>query len=173
MPTPVAPSPPTVTVVADYDLRNPPILKYVCEEMRSVIKMELPVPGSFTLDEDVWELWLHRPTGYEPTKADSSRPSITHTWVNHARRALVPRPFGMIGQPLLEDSDSKTAVDSTTEENDRDRLAKELAYWSFVERHPAHGVVSSDARKEALEGLTWTYAGEYAASLSKTMPLIH
>jgi hypothetical protein len=36
-----------------------------------------------------------------------------------------------------------------------------LAYWSFIEKHPAHGMVSPNARREALEGLTWSYAGLY------------
>jgi len=161
MPTPVSSSPPSVTVVADYDLRDQAILKYVCEEMRTLIKLELPTTDMDSSDDSGWELWLHRPLGFEPSKLDESRPPIVHTWINHTRRTLAPRPYGAIGLPPHSDGDSITLVSGGQEEGDYERLLKELAYWSFIEKHPAHGMVSPNARREALEGLTWSYAGLY------------
>ncbi|KAG9051783.1 hypothetical protein FS842_011036 [Serendipita sp. 407] len=168
--SPPPPQPPTVTVVADYDLRNQQILKRVCEEMRTLIKMELPA-GSSSDRASGWELWLHRPLGYIPSHLDTTRPPIVHTWVNHTRRLLAPRPLGTVELPPREDGDVVTLVNgygksSTTSvgvagpsngqvvETDRERLSKELAYWAFVERHPAHGILNETARREALEGLT-------------------
>ncbi|KAG8774002.1 hypothetical protein FRC16_005233, partial [Serendipita sp. 398] len=178
--SPPPPQPPTVTVVADYDLRNQQILKRVCEEMRTLIKMELPA-GSSSDRASGWELWLHRPLGYIPSHLDTTRPPIVHTWVNHARRLLAPRPLGTVELPPREDGDVVTLVNgygksSTTSvgvagpsnglvvETDRERLSKELAYWAFVERHPAHGILNETARREALEGLTWTFADRLAQS---------
>ncbi|KAG8844738.1 hypothetical protein FRB91_002350 [Serendipita sp. 411] len=178
--SPPPPQPPTVTVVADYDLRNQQILKRVCEEMRTLIKMELPA-GSSSDRASGWELWLHRPLGYIPSHLDTTRPPIVHTWVNHTRRLLAPRPLGTVELPPREDGDVVTLVNgygksSTTSvgvagpsngpvvETDRERLSKELAYWAFVERHPAHGILNETARREALEGLTWTFADRLAQS---------
>jgi len=164
MPTPVTTSPPTVTVVADYDLRDQAVLKRVCEEMRAIVKLELPTSELASPDEGGWELWLHRPLGFEPSKLDETRPPIVHTWVNHNRRSLAPRPYGAVGLPPKSDGDSITLASGTTqEEGDYERLLKELAYWSFIEKHPAHGMVSPSARREALEGLTWSYAGWFPA----------
>ncbi|KAG8817200.1 hypothetical protein FRC17_011331, partial [Serendipita sp. 399] len=198
MPSPIAAAaaPPTVTVVADYDLRNQQILKRVCEEMRTLIRMEMPITtttGPTLLDRGRdsnsnnnynWELWLHRPLGYIPSHLDATRPPIVHTWVDHAKRMLAPRPYGAVDlPPNREDgADAVTLVNgyggkastsspvvaagvsssltlsTETVESDRDRLSKELAYWAFVERHPAHGILGDVARREALEGLTWSYA---------------
>jgi hypothetical protein len=65
-------------------------------------------------------------------------------------------------QPIFDDENSSKPM--VPEEDERQRLAKEFIYWSFVEKHPAHGMVSPDARREAMEGLTWTYAGKFAFS---------
>ena len=185
MPTPLNAFPtPTVTVIADYDLRNDGILKRVCEEMRALIRMELPlampnnnnyntsamlnssIPGD--ADAGGWELWLHRPLGYIPTKIDAVRPPIVHTWVHHSRRLLAPRPHGLAPR---EDGDAVTLVNGnpsakvakgTAELADRGRLAQELAYWAFVERHPAHGDLGEAPRREALESLTWSFAGGFS-----------
>ena len=160
MPTPTATSPPTVTVVADYNLRDQGILKRVCEEMRALVKLELPSSDMHSPDAG-WELWLHRPRGYVPSKLDENYPPIVHTWVNHTKRSLAPRPYGAVGLPPKNDGDSITLVNGPQEENDYERLLRELAYWSFIEKHPAHGMVSHTARQEAMEGLTWSYAGMY------------
>lgn len=171
MPTPITASP-TVIVVADYDLRDQAILKRVCEEMRTLIKTELPASsGPWSGEDDGWELWLHRPAGYKPQGIDASRPPVVHTWVNHTRRMLAPRPYGTIDLPPKLDGDAITLVDGSSEQNDREKLSKELAYWSFVERHPSHGVLPSDARRDALEGLTWSYAGKLIAFYSSIIDL--
>ncbi|KAG8797333.1 hypothetical protein FRC18_009009, partial [Serendipita sp. 400] len=91
-------------------------------------------------------------------------------------------PLGTVELPPREDGDVVTLVNgygksSTTSvvgvagpsngpvvETDRERLSKELAYWAFVERHPAHGILNETARREALEGLTWTFADRLAQS---------
>ncbi|CAG8590492.1 9182_t:CDS:10, partial [Acaulospora colombiana] len=160
MPTPITASP-TVTVVADFDLRDPAILKKVCEEMRTLIKMELPsAHNSFAYapDHDGWELWLHRPIDYDPSKLDEKRPAIIHTWVNHSQRTLSPRPLDTVDLPPSEDGDAVTLVDGHFEERNYEKLAKELVYWAFVEKHPAHGRLPLKAKKDAVESLTWSYA---------------
>ncbi|PVG01198.1 hypothetical protein CPB86DRAFT_727887 [Serendipita vermifera] len=160
MPTPITASP-TVTVVADFDLRDSAILKKVCEEMRALIKMELPpAHNSFAYapDHDGWELWLHRPIGYGPSKLDETRPAIIHTWVNHTHRTLSPRPLNTVDLPPSEDGDAVTLVDGHFEERNYEKLAKELAYWAFVEKHPAHERLPLKAKKDAVESLTWSYA---------------
>jgi hypothetical protein len=161
MPTPITASP-TVTVVADFDLRDSAILRKVCEEMRALIKMELPpAHNSFAYsDHDGWELWLHRPIGYEPSKLDETRPAIIHTWINHSRRTLSPRPLDTVDLPPSEGEDAVTLVDGHFEEKSYEKLAKELAYWAFVEKHPAHGRLPMKAKKDAVESLTWSYAGK-------------
>lgn len=158
MPTPITVSP-TVTVVADYDLREPAILKRVCEEMRTLIKSELPGSSVPQSTEGGWELWLHRPLDHELQTSDATCPSIAHTWINHARRLLSSRPLAADVPPGM-DGDAVTLVDSVREDDNREKLVKELMYWSFVEKHPAHGILDPAARREATEGLTWSYAGK-------------
>lgn len=170
MPTPITASP-TVTVVADYDLRDNALLKRVCDEMRMLIKTELLASLSSASSpwlgvEDNfgggWELWLHRPSGNEgQQKVDPTRPAIVHTWINHSRRTVAPRPLGASDLPSKVDGDVTTLMNGTQEKIEKDKLSKELAYWSFVEKHPSHGLLAPDARREALEGLTWSYAGKF------------
>lgn len=144
----------SVSVVADFDLHDLPLLRRVCEMMEEILKTEVPTSNPL---EGNWELWLHRPTNTETYNA--ARPPITHTWVNHTRRLLVNRPLA--SKPPTEDGDSKTLVDEAIQESERERLVRELAYWGYVERHPAHSSLVAGARREALEGLTWSYAGKF------------
>ena len=53
-------------------------------------------------------------------------------------------------------------------------LQQEMAYWEFVELHPAHvNIASGSAPQEAVEALTWTYTGELQLTICDTTCLAH
>ncbi|KAH7096982.1 hypothetical protein BKA62DRAFT_774710 [Auriculariales sp. MPI-PUGE-AT-0066] len=65
----------------------------------------------------------------------------------------------LIGHNVCPSRDSRCVyVPEVEESSDAERLEQEMAYWGFVELHPAHVDLSkSNAPQEALEALNWSY----------------
>jgi len=98
------------------------------------------VPEEMTVPPEGWEIWLRD----ESVRRDDFNP--VRTWVNHASRTLGYEP------PLADGSSSYRDVTGD------ERLDHEYRYWSFMETHPAHCSLPSNAYSEALDILTWSYS---------------
>lgn len=118
--------------------------------MKDIVKSDSTFAG-FSTDGANWELWIK-----QPTLNDDQSQTIPHAWINHYRRSISKSP-STSAKPA-EDSDATTLVDGP-EENEREKLVRALEYWSYIEKHPAHGVLVAGAKREALDGLTWSFAG--------------
>ncbi|KAJ8073958.1 hypothetical protein PM082_012242 [Marasmius tenuissimus] len=112
--------------------------------------------------EPGWELWLkeiERPKKKKPmvkgkkAKAkgkarmtdltgDEEPVEFTRYWVDHKGRRIIVDPDTVPGD--------RGNVD--------DALDGEYRYWSFMEDHPAHTSLPSNARKDAMDVLNWTWS---------------
>ncbi|VDC04132.1 unnamed protein product [Peniophora sp. CBMAI 1063] len=81
-----------------------------------------------------WELWL-RSAGIIPVRAPE------HSFVHHENRIVVPVSY------------EPEAIEPSVEE----MITLQAIYWRYIEKHPAHLVLSPTTSAEATDILTWAY----------------
>ncbi|KZV70288.1 hypothetical protein PENSPDRAFT_579612 [Peniophora sp. CONT] len=90
-----------------------------------------------------WELWL-RSTGKLSARAPD------HFFVHHEKRMVVPVSYEP--EPIEPSATERTSLP------DLDAvLTLQASYWTYIEKHPAHVVLSPTTAAEATDILTWAY----------------
>jgi len=154
------------TLVTDSDLEKEGVLKSVEAEVAYAL-LHL---RSFT-NQGTFDLWVYADSDSIGVKSESSGTNTPPTtskinlrWISHAYRTVVAYPV----------ETSKNVVSTSpvagTEETERKKASTELAYWEYIENHPAHITLAQEAKEEAVHALTWSHTGELiVTSLQETL----
>ncbi|KAF8589626.1 hypothetical protein K439DRAFT_324748 [Ramaria rubella] len=109
--------------------------------------------------EEGIDLWLRDANQGLPAKKSSEWEFMPmRNWVLHATRAVT--------------FDPPSEYHATEDLSDEDRLDLENRYWQYMSTHPAHASLPQTAYDEAVEILTWCYAGTYLTSDSSAMKIL-
>ena len=147
------------TIVTDLDLGlgNEGVLESVEDEVAAALLQlrRYSNKGSF-------DLWIYTNSDSTGVNSEPSGPNTPPTaskinlqWISHASRSVAVYPIetanGVISTSLVEGA----------EEIERKKQASmELAYWQYIEKHPAHTTLAQGAKEEAIHALTWSHIGE-------------
>lgn len=144
------------TLVTDLDLRKEGVLKFVKAEIATA----LPQLRSFT-NQGASDLWICADSDPASVTSEPSGPNTppttSHTnlrWISHGSRSVTVYPKGTANGVI------PTSPEETPEETERKQASAELEYWQYIEKHPAHTSLTQGAKEEAVQGLTWSHAGE-------------
>jgi hypothetical protein len=147
-----------LTLVTNLDLGKEGVLQAVKAEIAAV----LPHFRSLT-NQGASDLWIYDDSDSTSVKSESSSPNTLPTklnlrWILHASRSVMAYP--------IENANGSvpTSAAETAEETERRKASGELAYWQYIEKHPAHTPLAQGAKEEAKNGLTWSYTGELIVS---------
>jgi len=166
----VAPSVPmggdSFTLVTDSDLEKEGVLKSVEAEVADVLLQ----PRGFT-NQGAFDLWVYADSDSIGVKSESSgtnTPSTTSKinlrWISHASRTVVAYPVETANNVV------STSPVAGAEETERKKASTELAYWEYIENHPAHTILAQGAKEEAVDALKWSHTGELiVTSLHETL----
>jgi hypothetical protein len=159
----MAPSSPTrsdnFTLVTDLDLGKEGVLPSVKAEVAAA----LPHLRGFT-NQGAADLWIDGDSNSASATSElsSTPPTTSKTnlrWISHASRSVMVYPIetanGLVPTSPVEG----------TEETERKKASTELAYWQYIEKHPAHTILVQGAKEEAVHGLTWSHTGELIVTL--------
>ena len=151
----------TLTLVTDLDLGKEGVLKTVKTEIAAA----LPQLRSLT-NQGASDIWIHADSnstnaGPEPSGPNTSpaSPNSNLRWIAHASRSVMAYPIGQANGSV------PTGAVETAEETEMKKASRELAYWQYIEKHPAHIALAQGAKEEAIHGLTWSYTGGPIVSL--------
>lgn len=142
---------PEKRATTDLDLRSHARLEEVERVMESAMEnvAERQVP-------DGCEMWIrrsHKVSGWSRKKG-ATMGDLVVFWVDHRYRRIltdVPNDDGAVS-------------------GEDDRLDDEYRYWSYVEMHPAHVVLSQASRQEAADALHWSYTDRLLAHAQPIQP---
>ena len=144
------------TLVTDLDLGKEGVLKYVKTEVAAALPQLRRITNHGASD-----LWIYADSGSASVKPEPSGSDIPHTtpkanlrWISHASRTVVAYPIETANGVV------STSPVEGTEEAERKKASTELAYWQYIEDHPAHTILAQGAKEEAVQALTWSHAGE-------------
>ncbi|KAI6028799.1 hypothetical protein F5J12DRAFT_807775 [Pisolithus orientalis] len=129
---------PEKRATTDLDLRSHARFEEVERVMENAMKnvAERQVPGGC-------EMWIrHKESGWSKKKGVSMGDLVV-LWVDHRYRRIL--------------NDVPTDDGTVSGEDDRVLIGDEYGYWSYVEMHPAHVVLSQRSRQEAADALQWSY----------------
>ena len=154
----------TLTLVTDLDLGKEGVLKTVKTEIAAA----LPQLRSLT-NQGASDLWIHSDsdsTGVESEPSSSNAPPTAAKanlqWISHTSRSVMAYPMEKANGSIVEG-----AVE-TAEATEMKKASRELAYWQYIEKHPAHTALVQGAKEEAVHGLTWSYTGAPIVALPKS-----
>jgi hypothetical protein len=146
----------TFTLVTDLDLGKEGVLRSVKAEVAAA----LPQLRRIT-NQGASDLWIYADSGSASVKPEPEGPNIPHTtsnthlcWISHASRSVVAYPIEAANGVV------STSPVEGTEETERKKASTELAYWQYIENHPAHTTLAQGAKEEAVHALTWSHTGE-------------
>ncbi|KAI0065971.1 hypothetical protein BV25DRAFT_1868650 [Artomyces pyxidatus] len=132
-------------LTADIDLRNASKLDALLTFLdRKDVGETLAAPS------EGWEVWL-RDAGRSQDEFIAAK-----AWVYHPKRVV------SLNQPPARTEDFKI--------RDEEKLEMEYRYWSFIETHPAHSPLPSEAIQEAIDALTWSYTDRLLPSSHSAPP---
>ena len=158
------------TLVTDLDLGKEGVLKTVKDEVAAA----LPQLRRYS-NQGSFDLWIYNDSDSTGIKSKPSGPNTPLTTskvnlrlVSHTSRSVAVYPIetanGGISTSLVEGA----------EETERKKASMELAYWQYIEKHPAHTTLSQGAKEEAIHALTWSHTGELiVTSPGETWTKIH
>ena len=148
------------TLVTDLDLGKEGVLKSVKDEVAAA----LPRLRRYS-NKGAFDLWIYTDsdsTGINTKPSDSNTAPTTSKinlrWISHASRSVTVYPIetanGVVSTSLVEGA----------EETEKKKASMELAYWQYIEKHPAHTTLPQGAKEEAVHALTWSHTGELVVS---------
>jgi len=147
-----------LTLVTDLDLGKEGVLKAVTVEIAS----DLPRLGSLT-NQGACDLWIYGSVGVksEPSDSNTSPTSskLKLRWISHASRSVMAHRLEKANGTV------PTGAVEAAEETERKKASRELEYWQYIEKHPAHTALVQGAKEEAIDGLTWSDTGEPMVAL--------
>lgn len=142
---------PEKRATTDLDLRSHARLEEVERIMESAMEnvAERQVP-------DGCEMWIrrsHKVSGWSRKKG-ATMGDLVVFWVDHRYRRIL----------------NDVPTDDGAVSGEDDRLDDEYRYWSYVEMHPAHVVLSQGSRQEAADALHWSYTDRLLAHPQPIQP---
>ena len=141
------------TLVTDLDLGKEGVLKSVKDEVAAALPRlrRHSNQGSF----DLWIYTDSDSTGVNSNPSGPDTPSkINLRWVSHASRSVAVYPIETANGGV------STSLVEAAEETEKKKASTELAYWQYIEKHPAHTTLPQGAKEEAIHALTWSHTGE-------------
>ncbi|KAI6043664.1 hypothetical protein EDC04DRAFT_3138304 [Pisolithus marmoratus] len=142
---------PEKRATTDLDLRSHARLEEVERVMESAMEnvAERQVPEGC----EMWIRRSHKVSGWSRKKG-ATMGDLVVFWVDHRYRRVL--------------NDAPTDDGALSGEDDR--LDDEYRYWSYVEMHPAHVVLSQGSRQEAADALHWSYTDRLLAHPQPIQP---
>lgn len=147
--------------VTDVDLGKEGALRAVNTEVTAA----LPQLRSLA-NQGASDLWIYPDSNSASANSEPSGPNTLSTssklnlrWISHASRSVTAYPIESVNGSV------PTGAPETSGGTQRKKASKELEYWRYVEKHPAHTALVQGAKEEATHGLTWQHTGEVIVAL--------
>ena len=146
------------TLVTDLDLGKEGVLKSVKDEVAAA----LPRLRRYS-NQGSFDLWIYTDSDSTGVQSNpSNTPLITSKvnlrWVSHTFRSVAVYPIETANGGV------STSPVEGAEEIEKKKASMELAYWQYIEKHPAHVTLAQGAKEEAIHALTWSHTGELIAA---------
>jgi hypothetical protein len=147
------------TLVTNLDLGKEGVLGSVEAEVADALQSL----RSFT-KQGAFDLLVYADSDSAGVKSESSGTSTPPTktnlrWISHASRSVLAHPIEIEIEIEIANGVVSTTPVEGTEETERKNASTELAYWQYIENHPAHITLAQGAKEEAVHALT-SHTGE-------------